>query len=82
MRLLVVDQFSGLSPYWLSQNPSKFDELAAEMIGQNTPQTWRPAKVIEVEDVKTHRAEHCTTVFYEDENGMAKHLCHNWDSSG
>jgi len=81
-KVLVTDQFCGLSPYWLSQNPMTFEDLCAEMLAQPKPKhDFRPTHIAVV-DLKTYRAQHCTTVWAADEHGMAKAIITNWDSSG
>ena len=80
-KILVTDQFCGLSPYELQQRPVNFEHLCTEMLAQVRPQhDFRPTHVAVV-DLKTYRAQHCTTVWTADENGMAKAIIMNWDSS-
>jgi hypothetical protein len=81
-RVLIVDQFAGISPYELSQQPMPFDDLIAQVErDEQAHPPFRPARVLEVDEA-TFQPEWCTTVFAADEAGRAFVLCSNWDSSG
>lgn len=79
MKILVIDQFSGITPYELQQRPRMFDELVAEELAK--PRHIHPAQVLEVEP-DNFQPEWATTVIRADDSGMAVVWMTRWDSSG
>jgi hypothetical protein len=82
MKVLIVDQFSGPTPYQLQQNPMPFDELCAEMLAVESLRYGYKTEVREIGDPATMQVPRCTTVWHADEKGMAQVLCYRWDTSG
>jgi hypothetical protein len=81
MKVIILDQFTGPSPYGLSITPMKFAELEERVtLGEfNTQWGVRP-RVTEVPE--DYRPEMCETVYAENEDGNAYAWRYNWDSSG
>lgn len=80
IKVLIVDQFSGVSPYNLQQHPVPFEELIDQVI--NGPQ-YSSIRKPEVREVPLDfKAEFLTTVLKADANGNAEVWTYNWDSSG
>lgn len=80
-KVLVVDQFSGLTPYWLSQNSTQFEALCASVMSETTAHgAFNPPKVLEVDE--TFRTPFTTTCFRADVDGNAEIWQYRWDSSG
>lgn len=84
-RILVVDQFSGMSPYWLKNNPCQFEALVAEVLGQASVDPkkfgFRAPYVATVTE-ESYRPEMATTSFRAKADGMAEVWKSRWDSSG
>jgi hypothetical protein len=78
-KVLIVDQFSGVSPYYLQKNPMRFDELVTEILESNA-RPWRQPRVEEVSN--DFQPPMCTTVVRADKDGMAEVWKYRWDSSG
>lgn len=81
-KVLIVDQFDGITPYSLQKNPIQFDDLVEEVINHpNKPKVpWRQPEVrIVGEDFQP---EMCTTIIRADAAGMAVAWRYRWDSSG
>jgi len=81
VKLLIVDQFDGPSPYQLQQQPMKFDDLVEMKLLQEKehPNMFRPTRLIDKPEGFT--VPHCTTVWREGEDGNAVVFGLNWDSS-
>jgi hypothetical protein len=82
MKVLIVDQFSGPTPYQLQQNPMRFDELCEEMLAAEGMRYGYKTEVREVRDVASMVVPRCTTVWHADAQGMAAMLTCRWDTSG
>ncbi len=81
MRILVVDQFCGLSPYWLQQHPTNFEQLAKEVLSERVASIGRKTpQLLEVDE--SYSPPWCTTIFRADADGMAEVWKYRWDSSG
>ena len=80
MKVLIVDQFSGVSPYDLQRHPVKFDDICREILSAKPPSYGQKASLEEVPD--DYEPRFCTTVIAADENGNAYAWRYNWDSSG
>jgi len=78
VRVLIVDQFSGVSPYALAKTPVLFEELAAEAIAAGHP--WTKPEVKDVPDDFVPRM--ATTLVAADANGYAYVWRARWDTSG
>ena len=83
MKVLIVDQFSGVTPYYLQQNPTPFDDLCEELLEheKKSPNRWNPTRVEEV-DGNTFVPPRCTSVFAATDEGLAYLFKWNWDTSG
>jgi hypothetical protein len=80
-RVLIVDQFAGISPYELSQQPMPFEDLIAHVErDEQAHPPFHPARVLEVDE--SFEPEWATTVFAADEHGRAFCWKYSWDSSG
>lgn len=79
MKILLVDQFQGPSPYEVQQNPRTFEALCEQVLAA-APPGWRKPQVLEVSG--SYIPPYCTTAWRADENGMAECWRYNWDSSG
>ncbi len=79
MKVIILDQFTGPSPYALSIKPMKFTELAELYNGLGASYGVTP-RVCEVPD--DYRPALCETVYAEDASGNAYAWRYNWDSSG
>jgi hypothetical protein len=80
IKVLIVDQFSGVNLYELQQRPIKFDTLVDVMLRGPSPTFGYQAEVKEVPEDFT--AAFCTTVLKADADGNAVPHSYNWDSSG
>jgi hypothetical protein len=81
-RVLIVDQFSGPSPYELHLHPITFDDLIAKVQRDEAEhRPSHPSRVVEV-DEETFSPQWCTTAFCADPDGWAITWRMNWDSSG
>lgn len=79
-RVLVVDQFCGVSPYWLQKSRVQFEDLVREALLEQWGAPWRRPEVLEV--AETWSPPWCTTAVVEGEGGVAVAWKWNWDSSG
>lgn len=81
-KVLVVDQFCGLSPYQLQKSPPvPFDSLIAAMFEQHESRPWfHKPQVLEVDDDYT--PPFATTVLRANQDGNAEVWKYRWDSSG
>lgn len=79
MKILLVDQFRGPSPYEISKHPCTFDGLCNEVLARGETD-YRRAKVLEVDE--SFIQPDCTTAWRADANGMAECWRYSWDSSG
>lgn len=80
MKILLVDQFSGPSPYQVQQaGPISFETFCADALAAPCS-TWRKPKVLEVEE--SYDPPDCTTTWRADEAGNAVPWKCRWDSSG
>lgn len=82
MKLLIVDQFSGVTPYWVQQQKISFDDLvrfclSTNIGGYKLPEV-REMSPTELADWKPSRG---STVFCADEHGMAVVHRLRWDSN-
>jgi len=83
MKILVVDQFSGITPYWLSQNPILFNELCAEAhIALERQQLWgfTSPRLLDVEESWT--PEIGQTALRAGKDGLVEIWKCKWDTSG
>lgn len=84
-RVLILDQFCGVTPYRLQQMPTQFDALVAEVVEYESKRPaaafmYNAPRVVDVsEDFMPPWA---TTVVAADEDGRAFVWKHRWDSSG
>ena len=86
-KVLIVDQFCGLTPYYLQKNPTPFDTVVKDALQghidflEKYPYSLtRAPELTEVED--TFYPEMCTTVIREGKDGLAEVWLYKWDSSG
>ena len=84
-KILVVDQFSGLTPYWLQKNPTPFAELVSDenlaAMAAVTPKFGTKPHVLETDE--SWSPEMCqTSVRANPETGLAEVWKCRWDSSG
>ena len=82
MKILVMDQFAGTSPYWLQENPILFEELCKAALENVKPTDWRPSKILEVDENYKTQIPLCTTAYRDRGDGYTECWCYNWDSSG
>lgn len=78
MKILLVDQFSGLTPRWLQQHPTTFEALCKELV--QMPPGWREAQVLDVEE--SYCPPMATSTFRAGADGMAEVWKCRWDTSG
>jgi hypothetical protein len=79
--VVILDQFSGYTPYYFQKNPMRFEDLEAD--AREDPMffgTYRPAVIGYVTEAFT--PEWCTTVYRADRDGMVELFRCSWDSSG
>ena len=81
MKVIILDQFTGPSPYALSVHPMKFTDLEECLALGQFPASYgvQPRLADVPED---YRPAMCETVYAEDEDGNAYAWRYNWDSSG
>lgn len=81
-KVLIVDQFSGVSPYYLKQDPQKFDDLCKRVLNAEPSKIFlhRKPELKEVDD--NFQPPFATTVLRADKNGNAEVWRANWDTSG
>lgn len=81
-KVLIVDQFSGISPYSLQQHPIKFDDLVTEILAlPYNPRSFHfKPEVCDVDDSFVPKM--CTTVIRANADGYAEAWKYRWDSSG
>lgn len=81
MKVLVVDQFSGFTPYWLQEHPTRFDDLC-DLAVNHEPQTWvrHVAQILDVEE--SYVPPFATITYRADAHGMAEVWKLRVDSSG
>ncbi len=77
IRVLLVGQFSGISPYELQQHPIRFEALVAEALAE--PSGYRKPQVLDVEE--GYRPPFATTVLRAGADGQAEVWKYYWDSS-
>lgn len=93
MKILLVDQFSGITPYELSRRPMTFEELIAlvqknwdqraeELMAQYGAGAWlgQAPEVLDVDE--KYQPPFATTTFRAGDDGMAEVWRYRWDSSG
>lgn len=88
MRVVILDQFCGLTPYLLENfrkdgknfRVSDF-EVGGSMHDLCTPSPRKKPRVENI-DPSTYELEECTTVLEEDLDGVLKVWRYRWDSSG
>lgn len=82
MKILLVDQFHGPSPYWLStQHPRlTFEVLVERVLAEPQARFGHRSEVLEVPD--TFLPPWGTTTFRAGPNGEAQLWRYHWDSSG
>lgn len=78
-KVLIVDQFSSFSPYWLQQNGQSFEELCKTVL-ESKQWTYREPVILEVEESFT--PPFATTTFRAAPDGKAEVWKYRWDSSG
>lgn len=83
-RILLLDQFSGITPYSLQQNPEQFDDLVRRVMSPAEAQSWtaftRPLLIDRADD--DFYLPMGTTAIEADANGRAQVWRTHWDSSG
>lgn len=79
MRVLILDQFTGPSPYELQARPRLFEDVVAEQMALAHP--WKRPRLEDV-DPEAFTLEMCTTVLRAREDGYAEVWRARWDSSG
>jgi len=81
MKVIILDQFTGPSPYTLSIEPMKFTELEEYLsLGWFKAGYGVTPRVADVPD--DYHPAVCETVYAENEDGNAYAWRYNWDSSG
>jgi hypothetical protein len=82
MKVLIVDQFFGPSPFYVMQKRPTLDELVAiseSMVMKAVPLVRKPV----VKDVPDDFSpDMCTTVYAADKDGIAFMWKYRWDSNG
>lgn len=80
--VIIIDQFSGPTPYSLQQNPMRWADLRKQV--EEDPERFRfgftQPVIREVEE--NFYPQMATTVYAEGENGEVIVWKHRWDSSG
>ena len=80
-KVIIIDQFTGPSPYQLQQTPMPYRELQERLeLGQYVARYG--VKPREVEVPETYRPAMCETVYTEGPQGEVQVWRYNWDSSG
>lgn len=83
IKVLIVDQFSNITPYSLQQNPVRFDDLIEQEINKPISTPFALCRKAELREVaEDFKPEMCTTVIRANERGMAEAWRYRWDTSG
>lgn len=81
IRVLIVDQFSGLGPLALAHShPLQFEDLVTQMLSAAAP-AYGPAPRVDYVP-EDYRPALCTTIIRAGSNGLAEVWKYRWDSSG
>lgn len=85
MKILIVDQFSGISPHFVQKNGWSFDALCEAALAPENARAVNPsmgvkAEVLDVEE--NYMPPFCTTTFREGADGKVEVWKYRWDSSG
>ena len=80
MTIVILDQFSGPSPYMLQQEPLVWEEFLAGVRGGLFASRWRPAQIVEADQVPALRM--ATTAYCRADDGTVMVAGDRWDSSG
>lgn len=78
-KVLIVDQFSSITPYSLQEHHVPFDALAEQVIAEYKPSSFRKPEIREVTD--DFVPELCTTVIRANAEGVAECWKYHWDST-
>lgn len=82
-RCLVVDQFSGITPYWLQQEKPTFEALCADVMKAVSEGRHLGFRTPTIEDLPLdYHPNWGETVLAEGEDGRAVIWKCKWDSSG
>lgn len=80
-KVIIIDQFTGPSPYQLQQQPMRFCELRERLsLGQYAARYGVVPREVEV--AANYRPALCETIYTEDASGNVAVWRYNWDSSG